>query len=277
MAEEGSPPVETPAEETHETAAPPSDWRSGLPDELKADETLKNFKGVPDLAKSYVEARKMMGDRVKLPGENATPEEVEKFYAKLGRPGKPDEYQIPRPENLPEGITWDDSRVEWFKGLAHRLNLTQKQASELVTSYSEAEYNRAHEGFKAIGKEMDALKEQWGDAFDGRIELGLRGIEHALKGGQDFENFKQIMDQTGLGNHPVMLKLAYAIGQVYKADGYIVDDGAGGVLQANGAKSKIDAINSDLKHPYWDANHPNHKQAVEEMTKLFRVVSAGGR
>ena len=61
-----------------------------LPEELRDDRTLHNFKSVDDLAKSYVEARKLMGKRL----SDMTPEEISKFRADSGVPESPEAYDF---------------------------------------------------------------------------------------------------------------------------------------------------------------------------------------
>ena len=44
-----------------------TDWRSTLPDDIKADESLKHIQDVPSLAKSYIHAQKMVGsDKISI-------------------------------------------------------------------------------------------------------------------------------------------------------------------------------------------------------------------
>ena len=59
------------------------DWRSSLPDELKNDATLQNFKDIESLAKTVVHQQKVLGSRVPIP---KTDEEKVELYSKLGRP-----------------------------------------------------------------------------------------------------------------------------------------------------------------------------------------------
>ena len=56
------------------------DWRSSLPDDLKNDATLQNFKDVESLAKTVVHQQKVLGSRIPIP---KTDEEKTELYAKL--------------------------------------------------------------------------------------------------------------------------------------------------------------------------------------------------
>ena len=247
-------------------------WRGGLPEELKSEKSLESFKDIGGLAKSYVEAQKMIGGSVRIPKEDAKPEEWEAFYRKLGKPEKPEEYGIKKPDDLPEGVSWNDDLTKWFVSAAHAAGLNKSQVSKIINGWNEMESSKAHAMTKELGQQIVKLRESWGDQFDGRVELGVRGIERLL--GKDANDFKDLMDKTGLGNHPLILKYAYAVGNLLKEDGYIVGDGAGGAASKASVKAKIDAINSDPKHAYWDETNPGHKAAVEEMSKLFKQLGA---
>lgn len=247
------------------------DWRAGLPDDLRTEKSLEAIKDVGGLAKSYVESQKMIGGSVRLPKEGATPEEIDAFHTKLGRPEKPEGYGFVKPATLPEGVTWNDDLVGWFGKSAHAVGLSKAQANSLLNAWNDNQFSQAHEGQKVMKAELGKLQEEWGDRFDGRVELGLRGIERILPA-EEATQFKSLMDSTGLGNHPLMLRFAYQVGNLLKEDGYIMSDGKGGIMGADSAKTKIEAVNADPKHAYWDETNPGHKAAVAEMSQLFKLA-----
>lgn len=254
------PPVEPPGE----------DWRSGLSDELKGEKSLEDFKDIGGLAKSYVEAQKMIGTSIRIPSEDATPEEWEAFHVKLGKPDTVEAYGFVKPD-LPEGVDWNEGLFDWFGKTALEVGLNKTQANKLMQAWNDNQFTEAHNAQKEMKTKLDALQEAWGDQFNGRVELGLRGIEKALPA-EEAKEFKALMDSSGLGNHPLMLKYAHFVGNLLKEDGYIIGDGQGGVLGAESAKTKIEAINADQKHAYWDLENPGHKAAVEEMAQLFKTA-----
>ena len=246
------------------------DDRSWIPEDLREEKSLGAIKDVAGLAKSYVEAQKMIGGSVRLPKEDATPEETAEFYAKMGRPESPEGYEFDKPD-LPEGVDWDEGLVDWFGKAAHSAGLNKSQAAALMQSWNDQQFSRAHSGQKEMKAALEGLREEWGNNFDGRVELGLRGIETLLPA-EEVTQFKALLDSSGLGNHPLMLKFAHKVGSMLKEDGYIMGDGHGGVLGAETAKAKIDEINKDPKHAHWDENHPAHQEAVKEMAKLFKIA-----
>jgi hypothetical protein len=73
------------------------DWRSSLPDELKNDATLQNFKDVESLAKTVVHQQKVLGSRIPIP---KTDEERSELYTKLGRPESGEAYDFTIPDTM---------------------------------------------------------------------------------------------------------------------------------------------------------------------------------
>lgn len=249
--------------------------RSWIPEDLREEKSLAAIKDVGGLAKSYVEAQKLIGARqegsVKIPGEDATPEDWAEFYNKTGRPESAGEYGFVKPETLPDGVQWDEGMVAWFGNAAHAAGLSKAQAGSLMKAWNDQQYSIGHETQKTMKAGLGKLQEDWGDQFDGRVELGLRGIERLLPAG-DVEELKGLLDATGIGNQPIMLKYAYQVGKMLKEDGYIMGDGHGGVLGADSAKAKIASINADKSHAHWDPEAQGHKEAVEEMAQLFKTA-----
>src|SRR5271157_2714976 len=76
-------------------------WRAGLPDDLKTNEVFAAHKTVGDFAKSHLELSAKatelegkLGNVIPKLGENATPEDRNKFFEALGRPKEAKEYEF---------------------------------------------------------------------------------------------------------------------------------------------------------------------------------------
>jgi len=256
------PPVDPPPE-------PPGD-RDWIPEDLRGEKSLDAIKDVPGLTKSYVEAQKMIGGSVRIPKEGATPEEWAEFHTKMGRPDDVAGYEFVKPE-LPAGVDWDEGLMDWFGKTAHDAGLSKGQANKLMEAWNDNQFTQAHDGQKALGTEVRDLKDLWGDKYDGNVELGVRAVETLLPA-DEVKDFKQIIDSTGVGNRSVVLKMFAAMGNILKADGYIIGDGHGGALGPESAKAKIAEINNDMKHPHNVPDDPGHEEAVKEMTQLFKTA-----
>lgn len=115
-------------------------------------------------------ARAKTEGMVKVPGEGATPEELQAFYTALGVPEKAEDYGIAKPDDLPEGIGWDDKLNASFMGVAKELGLTKAQAQGLTkfqTQYvadSVAAQRQAME--QVLANEKDELNKTFGSELD---------------------------------------------------------------------------------------------------------------
>ena len=117
---------------TDATTTPPVDWKASLPEDLRTDPSLTDIKDVGNLAKSYINGQKLIGkNRIALPDEKATDEEMSAFYSQVGRPEKSDGYQFGDRPELPEGMEYDEGFETQFKDMAYQSGLSAKQAKAI--------------------------------------------------------------------------------------------------------------------------------------------------
>lgn len=177
----------------------------GLDDVTKQDEYLKRFESPKELAKSYVELRKLVGRKAEVPKEDASSDEWNEFYGKIGRPETAEGYEI----QMLEGLT-DDGRLGDVLNIAHEAGLTKTQASKVVNALMEQELsavkNMTEIQSQNIAAESAKLKEAWGNAHDDMVtsiinlqeSLGLKDTFDAkgLNGDADFLMFMaQVADK----------------------------------------------------------------------------------
>ena len=129
----------------------------------------KRFTSPHALAKSYVSLERQLsnGNKVAVPGDNATPEEWDAFFAKTGRPEKPEGYELKAPEGIPEGV-WSDEEAKEFATMAHKLGLSKKAANALVSWQAErlgkAYASQQEQAETQRNGAIAALKKEWGAA-----------------------------------------------------------------------------------------------------------------
>ena len=73
-------------------------WIDQLPENLRGNEKLTRFERIQDLGTAFLDLdgkyEKDIRELVKIPGEDATDEDRATFFTKLGRPEKPEDYEI---------------------------------------------------------------------------------------------------------------------------------------------------------------------------------------
>ena len=89
------PTTETKPEVSTTTTTTTSSWKDSISEAYRNDPNIEKFTEIDALAKSYINATKMIGqDKVVIPTNNSTEEHWDDVYAKLGRPESADKYSL---------------------------------------------------------------------------------------------------------------------------------------------------------------------------------------
>ena len=237
------------------------DWRSSLPDELKNDATLQNFKDVESLAKTVVHQQKVLGSRIPIP---KTDEEKSELYTKLGRPESGEAYDFTIPET--HKSHFNEDQVKEFRNVAHQIGLNNDQTKALidfqVKSVDHELQRRSTDLSVAKRDTEDLLKKEWGYDYDKQV----RNAERALNVYGDDE-IKQLMESDA-GNNPAVIKMFARLGAEVTEDMAKNTQNNSLATSPLDAQSEIDNIFSDPKDPYHDNMHKDHKNRVEYMRQL---------
>lgn len=157
------------------------------------------------LAAAAYEKEKLLGGTIKVPGKDATPEERDAFYNKLGRPAKAEDYAFTPPKDLPEDLPYDAARAGKLKTDLHALGLTNAQAaaihdmyiSEMTGLHGNQQSKQAEAIQARAEKATDELEALWGpvdgDKAKANFELAGR-IFTDVPGGQEL-----LTELQGLG------------------------------------------------------------------------------
>lgn len=254
--------------------APPIvvDWKATLPDDIKSHASLATVKDVNDLAKGYVNAQQLIGQkRIALPGEKATDAEREEFYKALGRPETLDKYSegMVKPR---EGLTVDQAGLAKAKEQMFKLGLTDAQQKGLMDFYLGG-LNENHAkltGDIETGRVQaeESLRKEWGEKYN--VNLGV--AKSVLTHFGDEQTATEL--QGPLGNSPGLIKLLHKFGESLSEDKvlsakYSAPAGTPAAAQARIVElSKDDAFQKALN----DNVDPGHKAAVELWTQVHRQL-----
>ncbi|MFP4476807.1 MAG: hypothetical protein ACLFOY_14710 [Desulfatibacillaceae bacterium] len=236
-------------------------WREALPGDIAEDPSLADIRDVASLAKGYVHAQRMVGrDKIAVPREGETAQ-WEAVYNRLGRPEAPDGYELPEPEGLPEQVQPSEEWAGHFKQFAHENGLNTNQASAVwnfVHRLAADGINGSVEEQKRWAAEREAEnRAEWGLDYDRRHKLARQA---ALRFG-DREVEKMV------AKNPVLARVFAKVGERVGEDSL----GRGEshpVMTPDEARSKINKIIGNFKHPYHDSSHPGHEDAVNEVARL---------
>jgi len=222
------------------------DWKQSIPEDIRADKSLESIKDVGSLAKSYIHAQKLVGsDKIPIPNKYANDEDWSEFYDKLGRPKTPGEYKY----DIPENANVNKKSLESFSDQAHKLGLLPTQANGMVKFYNEM----VSQGVK-------------GQAYDSKMQKARAVALSVID--KEFLHSTHLNDGTKLGDHPTIIKAFAALADKMGEDNIVQASGPSYLTPA-----QLDKQIHELQQTgsaYWDKNHPNHTQAVEEVAALIR-------
>lgn len=210
-------PKETVAAES-KTAPINRDWTANLPDDLK--ETGKRFTSEADAVRAIIDLRKRES-QVRVPGKNATPEEIATYRKAIGIPEKPEEYEF---ADLPEGLEVTEemkaSRLEWAKRF-QSLGIPKEAAKELSKIANEEalrELKETKEADEAFAKQQEAaLRSEWkGEEYERNKTIANRAfVELAGRTGLKIDDLRQIETKDGrfLMDRAEIVRMFAAIGR----------------------------------------------------------------
>jgi len=163
----------------------------------------------------------------------AAPAPAETATAEPSTPqGAPEKYEF-KPT---EGIQFDDKVIGKYSEVAKELNLTQDGAQKLLSDVAPLIAQQQAERFKATieGWEAEAKadKEIGGDKFAENLSVAKKGIDAHFS-----PEFVKLLDQTGLGNHPEMIRGFVKIGRLVSQDRFV--PGGAGATPLGSAADKL--------------------------------------
>lgn len=134
--------------------------------------------------------------------------------AEPAKPAVPEKYEL----KLPEKSGLGQDAIEKVAAFAKERGLSQEQAqailerdSAAVGSFAEAQKLELQQKSTEWAKSAEADKEYGGQYFKENIEISKRAVEKYAS-----PELKQLLDSSGLGNHPEVIRHFYRVG---RADG----------------------------------------------------------
>lgn len=139
--------------------------------------------------------------------------------------GAPESYESFK---LPEGFELSDERAEKFGEFAKSHNWNQDKAQEAIDFYTELKT----EEIQQQTDEWNRQQTEWVDAIKADDELGkdMAGTNKAIAGALDkfgTDELKTFMDESGMGNHPEMVRFFARVGKQVGEDGFENPDSGG--------------------------------------------------
>jgi len=270
-------PVEetTTTTDTPQTIEQPStvakSWKETISEEFRNDPNISKFTEIDALAKSYINATRMIGqDKVAVPNENSTDDQWNEVYGKLGRPESPDKYKL---EAKSDVVPLDEGAVKSFAENAHKLGLNNKQAQGILEYYKnsmEGSAQQARVDTETAQANAEAeLRKEWGRSYEDNIKKAGAVAKANMNG--DILNL-ELKDGTRVGDHPDVIKGFANIANLLSEDKLIGTESEN-VDKGTDYEAEISKIVNDRDGPYWNKSHPDHDKVVQQVFTLRTMLN----
>lgn len=273
----------------------PDEVISALPEGYRDHPIVKEAADVASVVKQAIDGQKELGNRIRVPGPDASPEDraawVKElqakangvtvipgegatdemraaFYESIGRPKEAKLYSIEKiqlPDGLPDDFKIPADLLDKAREVAFKDNLTQAQFESGLVRYLESEAFQVKQTSEQTAERDAKLKEQFGAAEDAKKNAALRAAEKF--GGKEFA------DRLAQSGTPEEWAAWAQAGETFAESGSldITNRGASTTaLSPDEATRRISEINANRDHAYHKNTRPGHKDAVFEMFNLTR-------
>ena len=162
---------ETPQETPETTGAAPA-WLEGVSDD-KVVKLASRYTSPATMAEALYEANREISQRVKMPGEDASEEDLDRFRKAMGVPDSVDDYTVARPEHIDEEAFAGEEYQAPIRALVsdmHAAGASKAVVEALFDKYFAlerdglAEQSRRDAEHKAAAE--TELRKEWGAGYD---------------------------------------------------------------------------------------------------------------
>lgn len=189
-------------------------------------------------------------------------------------PEKPEGYELKKPENLPEGLTWSDENAANLAKTLHKYGIPKSAVPELMDLHTKALLGIGESLKTNYETTMAALKTEHGDKFDERVEDTKRLTAMIFKTPEE----TAFVERTGLADHPVFMSILMRLAPLVRSDSSFVADmnrggGGGGELTGDQVREMVADIANNSKNPkheaYWRQDPEVHKYIDDLYKKAY--------
>ena len=251
------------------------DWREGMGDDLK--KTADRFTSADEAIRSIQSFQKREG-QVRVPGKDATDDEVSAYHKAVGVPDTAEGYEFKLIEGEESTPAIEAANKVWGERL-HGLSVSTEIANELVKFLHE-DVNAAHQAEKAADEAFvksgeDALKAEWkGHDYEKNKAFADKAFtEIASRAGVSLDELKHIETKNGrfLMDDPRILKLFSIVGRE-------MEEGSLGPTLTDSERDTMEDQLSDIQKQIDEAQSKGDSKRANKLyeTKLGLIAKKDG-
>ncbi|HDZ25112.1 hypothetical protein LCGC14_0359600 [marine sediment metagenome] len=192
-------------------------WLTSVPENIRGHEVFKGMDKAGDVYQKLTDlsdGAKNFEGMVRIPGKDSSAEEIATFNKAFGLPENAEGYEIVRPENMPDGMVYDEALETKFREVAHKTGMKPDQVAAVAKLVNDhgmetyAEINKILDDRKTAA--VETLKQLWpGDKYAQendrvfKVMTAFAGQSEIPEGFGGIEGFKGWLKNSGMVNDPV--------------------------------------------------------------------------
>ena len=247
-----------------------STWKESISEVYRNDPNIEKFTEIDALAKSYINATRMIGqDKMIVPNKNFTEDQWEEAYIKMGRPESFDKYTLDTKSDV---VPLDEQAIKNFQEQSFKLGLNNEQANGILNFYKnnmEAADKQAKVDAETTQVQaQQLLRQEWGREYDTNINKA-KSLANANLAPEVLE--LQLSDGSRLGDNVDVIKGFAKIANMLSED-KILSTESENMDKSEDIQTEIDQIMNDKNGPYWNKSHPNHDKVVQQVYTMREML-----
>lgn len=273
----GDPPADPPAGDP--PAEPPAEfkWKHNLSADFANSPTMQKYEdtkeGFNHAVKAHLELQGMLGhEKIPVPKGPDDKAAIQMFRKAFKVPEKPEGYEIKAPDV--QGMDGVDFAPNKFAETVHKYNLSPDQAKGLWNDYVDQIKQGYADASAKIKEEttsaINTMKEEWGDAYQSKIELGQMVINKFAKSEEQSDYLTAVLSRDPNG-----IRFLASLGEQF-AENKIGDfKYQRFAMTPEETQRELDSIRSDMNHPYNNEKAPqaDRDRAIEYVNSLIAALN----
>ena len=247
-----------------------STWKDSISEVYRNDPNIEKFTEIDALAKSYINATRMIGqDKMIVPNKNFTEDQWEEAYIKMGRPESFDKYTLDTKSDV---VPLDEQAIKNFQEQSFKLGLNNQQANGILDFYKSnmeaADKQAKVDAETTQAQAQQLLRQEWGREYDTNINKA-KSLANANLAPEVLE--LQLSDGSRLGDNVDVIKGFAKIANMLSED-KILSTESENMDKSEDIQTEIDQIMNDKNGPYWNKSHPNHDKVVQQVYTMREML-----
>ena len=161
------------------------------------------------------------GDQTTTDDQTVDTTATEATTTETKAPEVPESYEL----KMPDGVALDQEAATEFTAIAKELKLDQATAQKFADVGAKMAQRQADNHAKLVERWTESVKtdkEIGGDKLAENLSVARKALDHF-----GTPELKDVLNATGFGNHPAVIKAFYKIGQAISEDRFVTGGAKG--------------------------------------------------